>query len=152
MRQATRTVSAARILGVTVLLMAFGGCSADDIQLEGKVFDAVGIGKNSKSKRGEPQLATRSPLVMPPNLERLPQPGTQPGGEAVDVAAINDPDKKLEVNQAELQRQQAEYCKVHYEQAIAHGDRDGADLAEGPMGPCRGSALSAIDVSVGGEK
>lgn len=152
MKQPIRTGSAAKIFGVAVLLMAFGGCSADDIQLEGKLFDAVGVGKNSKSKRGEPQMAARSPLVMPPNLERLPQPGVQPGGESVDVAAINDPDKKLIVNQVELQRQQAEYCKVHYEQAIVHGDRDGADLAEGPMGPCRGSALSAIDVKVGSEK
>jgi hypothetical protein len=151
MRQPTRTASAARVLGVAVLLMAFGGCSADDIQLEGKLFDAVGMGKNSK-KAGEPVIAARSPLVVPPNLERLPQPGQQPGGESVDVAAINDPDKKLIVSQVELQRQQAEYCKVHYEQAIVHGDRAGADLAEGPLGSCRGSVLSAVDISVGGEK
>jgi hypothetical protein len=151
MRQPVRTVSAAKILGMAVLLMAFGGCSGEDIQLEGKVFDAIGMGKNSK-KSAEPQMASRSPLVMPPNLERLPQPGEQPGGEAVDVAALNDPDKKLIVNQVEMQKRQAEYCKVHYEQAIVHGDRDGADLAEGPLGPCKGSVLNAIDINVGSGK
>jgi hypothetical protein len=151
MRQPVRTVSAAKILGVAVLLMAFGGCSGEDIQLDGKVFDAIGMGKNSK-KSAEPQMASRSPLVMPPNLERLPQPGEQPGGEAVDVAALNDPDKKLIVNQVEMQKRQAEYCKVHYEQAIVHGDRDGADLAEGPLGPCKGSVLNAIDINVGSGK
>lgn len=151
MRQPVRTVSAAKVLGVAVLLMAFGGCSGEDIELDGKVFDAIGMGKNS-AKKAEPQMASRSPLVMPPNLERLPQPGEQPGGEAVDVAALNDPDKKLIVNQVEMQKRQAEYCKVHYEQAIVHGDRDGADLAEGPLGPCKGSVLNAIDVSVGSGK
>lgn len=150
MRQSIRTASAAKIFGVAVLLMAFGGCSGEDIQLEGKLFDAVGIGKNSK-KASEPKLAARSPIVMPPNLDRLPTPGAQPGGEAVDVASINDPDKKLVVNQVELQRQQVAYCKVHYEQAIVHGDRDGADLAEGPLGPCKGSVLDAIDVKIGSE-
>jgi hypothetical protein len=152
MKQPIRRASAARILGASVMLLAFGGCSADDIQLDGKLFDAVGIGSNSKVKRGEPVMASRAPLVLPPNLERLPQPGEQPGAESTDVAAIADPDKKLIVSEVEMQKRQAEYCKVHYEMAIAHGDRDGADLAEGPMGSCRGSVLNAVNLNIGGNK
>ncbi len=143
MREPPSRVSAARIAGMAMLLMAFGGCSADDIQLEGKLFDAVGMGTNSK-KAGEPVMAARSPLVLPPNAERLPTPGKQQGGEALDVAAINDPDKKLEVSRADLEKQQAEYCKVNYEQAMQRGDQTSADLASGPLGSCRGSVLNVI--------
>ncbi len=152
MKQPIRNASAAKVFGAAVLLLAFGGCSADDIQLDGKLFDAVGIGANSKVKQSEPVLAARAPLILPPNLERLPQPGEQPGAESTDVASIDDPDKKLIVNEAEMQKRQAEYCKVHYEMAIAHGDRDGADLAEGPMGRCKGSVLNAVNLNIGGDK
>ena len=148
MSQPIRASAAAKVIGVAVLLMAFGGCSADDIQLNGKLFDAVGIGTGSK-KAGEPQMASRSPLVMPPNVERLPQPGKQEGGEAADVAAINDPDKKVEVSQAELQKQQAEYCKVNYEQVKQRGDETSADLAVGPLGSCRSSVMSLVDMGFG---
>jgi len=150
MSQPIRTSSAAKIIGTAMMLLAFGGCSGEDIQLEGKIFDAVGIGSNSNKNQGEPVMAARSPIVLPPSLDRLPQPGAQPGAEALEVAAINDPDKKLEVNRAELEKQQAEYCKIHYEQAIAHGDKT-ADLATGPLGECRSSVLNAMDVKVGSQ-
>ena len=135
--------SAAGIIGMAVLAIAFGGCSADDIQLEGKVFDVMGMGTNSK-KAAEPVMAARSPLIMPPNSERLPEPGKPAGGEAADIAAINDPDRKLEISRADLERQQAEYCKVNYEQAKQRGDQTTADLAEGPLGSCRGSVLNIV--------
>ena len=149
MRQPFFTASAARIVAAAVLLMAFGGCSADDVELNGGLFDAVGIGSKSKSTKGEPVMAARSPLVVPPNLERLPQPGEPLATESADVAAIDDPDKKILVSQADLEKQQAAYCKVHYEQARAHGDIDGADLAVGPMGSCRGSVLNALNINLG---
>ena len=150
MRQPILTASAAKIFGVAVALMAFGGCSGEDIQLEGKLFDAVGIGSGSK-KKGEPEMAARSPLVMPPSMERLPAPGKQEGGESADVAAINDPDKKLEVSRADLEKQQAEYCKVNFEQAKQRGDQTTADLATGPLGSCRGSVLNLVDMGLSQE-
>lgn len=149
MRQPLFTASGVRIIGAALLMMAFGGCSADDIEFNGGLFNAVGLGNANKAKKSEPQMAARSPIVLPPNLERLPQPGEQQGGTAADVAAIDDPDKKLVVNRAELEKQQAAYCKVNYEQALAHGDRTTAELANGPLGPCRGSVLNAIDVNIG---
>lgn len=117
------------------------GCAADDVELNGKLFDAVGL--NQKSKTTEPKMVSRAPLVMPPNPERVPEPGLPPEGQAADVAALADPDTVKKTNQAELERQQAEYCKVHYELAKAHGDND-ADQATGPLGLCRGSVLTAI--------
>ena len=150
MRQPLRTASAAKILGAAVLLLAFGGCSADDIELNGGLFDAVGMGSKNRVAKSEPVMAARAPLVLPPNLERLPQPGAPVGGESADVAALDDPDKKLIVDQAALEREQAEYCKVNYEQKLAHGDRTSADLAEGPLGPCRGSAMGLVNLIKGG--
>lgn len=127
---------------VVLCAVALSGCSADDIEFNGKLFDVVGL-NNSKTKSSEPKMAARAPLVMPPNPERVPEPGLPPEGQAADVAALADPDMQAKTSQAELERQQAEYCKVHYEQARARGD-DNADLAAGPLGPCRGSVLTAI--------
>lgn len=139
-----------RLAPVLAVACAVGlaGCSADDVELNGKIFDAVGL--NTKSKSTEPKLAARAPLVMPPNPERVPEPGLPPEGQATDLAAIQDPDRKAKTSQAELERQQAEYCAEHYERAKARGD-DNADLAAGPLGQCRGSVLSAIKVITGGE-
>jgi hypothetical protein len=121
--------------------LAAAGCSADDVELNGKIFDAVGL--NQKTKSAEPKMAERAPLVMPPALDRVPEPGTPQEGAAADVAALQDPDKVAKTSRAELERQQAEYCKKNYELAKAHGDND-ADQAAGPLGPCRGSVLTAI--------
>ena len=137
------TARGALAIGLPSLMLLVAGCSADDIEFNGKLFDAVGLG--GKTKSAEPKLAARTPLVLPPNLERLPEPGTAPEAVASDVAALNDPDKQAQTSKAELERQQAEYCKVHYEQAKQHGDQTGADLAVGPAGPCKGSVLTAIE-------
>jgi hypothetical protein len=145
-------LKAAAQVAVVASLFALGGCSADDIELNGALFDMAGIGSGSKKSTAEPKMAARSPIVLPPNLQQLPAPGSQPGEEAAEVAALRDPDKMADAGQAELERQQAEYCKKNYEQALAHGDRTTADLATGPLGPCRRSILKAVDVVVGGEK
>jgi hypothetical protein len=141
-----RQSTPAQILGLAALAAFLGGCGGvDGVELNGKVFDALGINSSTSE---EPQLASRSPLVVPPNVERLPQPGAQQGADSMDVASINDPDKKFEVNAEQQQKQQADYCKVHYEQAQQRGDNT-ADLAQGPLGPCRGSVMNVTKLIVG---
>lgn len=134
------TVARALRVGVLSCAVALGACSADDVELNGKIFDVVGL--NQKTTTKEPKLAERAPLVMPPNLERVPEPGT-PDGVGSDVAALDDPDARAKTSQKELERQQEAYCKTHYELAKAHGDNN-ADLASGPLGPCKGSVITAI--------
>lgn len=121
--------------------LVLAGCAVDDVELNGKLFDAVGL--NTKGEKREPKIAARAPLVMPPDAQRVPEPGTPPEGAAADVAALADPDAMAKTSKAELERQQAEYCKKNYELAKAHGDAD-ADLATGPLGPCKGSVITAI--------
>jgi len=130
----------AHIAAISCALL-FAGCSGDDIELNGKIFDAVGL--NNKTKSAEPKLAARAPLVMPPSMDRVPEPGQPVESVAPEVAALADPDVVAKTSKAELERQQAEYCKKNYELAKAHGDND-ADLASGPLGPCRGSIFSVI--------
>ncbi len=122
------------------LAVGLAGCGSDDIAFNGGVFDAIGL--NDTKKSGDPKLAERAPLVVPPSLDRLPAPGEAP--QPAQIADIKDPDAQKKLSQAELEAKQAEYCKVNYDQAIAHGDEATAANAEGPMGPCRKSVLTAI--------
>jgi hypothetical protein len=125
-----------------VAAAALSGCGLDDIQLNGKIFDAVGM--NTGSVQKEAKVAERAPLVVPPGLDKLPVPGANgAAAEANTIPGVEDHDAKAVTSQAELEKQQAEYCKVNYEQAKQHGDNN-ADLATGPLGPCRGSVFSAI--------
>jgi hypothetical protein len=123
------------------LTLGIAGCGTDDIQFNGGIFDAVGLSDNSKSKGGDPKMAERAPLVVPPTLDRLPPPGEAP--PQTQIADIKDPDAQKKLSHAELEAKQAEYCKVNYENVKARGD-DSADSAEGPLGPCRKSVLTAI--------
>jgi hypothetical protein len=136
---------------VTALMaVAVGGCSLDDVELNGGVFDALGVGAN-QPKSAEPKLAARTPLVVPPSTASLPQPGTPAEAAAVDVtAAINDPDRKVVVDKAVLEKQQDEYCRKNYDPARAAGDASAASI-EGPLGPCRPSVLTAVKKWNGGE-
>lgn len=125
-----------------LLAVSLAGCGGfDGVELNGKIFDAMGV--NNTSAPREPKMAQRSGLVVPPSTEALPAPGSGQSTAAADVAALQDPDKVANVSQAEKERQQAEYCKVHYEQAMARGDQN-ADMAQGPLGPCKGSVLTAL--------
>ncbi|MEQ1651802.1 MAG: hypothetical protein ABL897_04880 [Hyphomicrobium sp.] len=125
-----------------VAALAVSGCGLDDIQLNGKVFDAMGVNSTGSVKK-EATVKERSPLVVPPGLDRLPEPGSAGAAQAAAIPEIEDYDAKKQVTQAQLEKQQADYCFKNYEQAKAHGDNN-ADLAEGPLGPCRGSVLSAV--------
>jgi hypothetical protein len=126
-----------------VMTAGFSGCGlVDDVQLNGKIFDAVGLNSTGSVKK-EAKIAERSPLVVPPGLDKLPEPGANGLAQAGGVAGIVDHDAKRQISKADLEKQQADYCKVHYEQAKAHGDNN-ADLAEGPMGPCRASVMTSM--------
>ena len=139
---------------VVALVLAVGfalsGCGAGDVQLNGKVFDALGSLVGSGGANEEAKIAPRAGLVVPPGLENLPKPGSSASVPDGDLAQIQDFDRKKVVDNSALEAKQREYCKVHYEQAKARGDST-ADLATGPMGSCRPSAMNFINV-VNGEK
>ncbi len=124
------------------LTLGVAGCGADDIQFNGGIFDAVGLSDSARANKGETKVAERPGLVVPPSLDRLPTPG-EAAPPSDQLATLKDPDAQKKLSHAEQERQQAEYCKVHYEDAKVRGD-DTVANAEGPLGPCRPSVLSAI--------
>ncbi|MBA4131642.1 MAG: hypothetical protein C0519_09475 [Hyphomicrobium sp.] len=139
-----------RMTLAVISAVAIGGCSMDDVELNGGVFDSLGIGSN-QPKSAEPKLAARTPLVVPPSTASLPAPGAPPEAVQSDVTvAIDDPDRKIIVTEAEKQKQQDEYCRKNYDPARAAGDAS-ADSIEGPLGPCRPSVLTAVKKWNGGE-
>lgn len=134
-----------RIAGITAAVLfsvVAAGCGVDDVQLNGKIFDAIGMNSTGSVSKGDPKVAQRQPLVIPPSAEVLPQPGSGPT-DGTALAAIQDPDQKANLSKAELQRQQEAFCRVNYTDALARGDET-AHLAEGPMGRCEGSIFKAV--------
>ena len=110
----------------------------DDVELNGGIFDAVGL--NDTKKTGDPKLAELAPLVVPPSLDRLPAPGEAPPPS--QIAGINDPDAAKQKSREELEKQQAEYCEKNYDDPMRRGEE--VSMVEGPLGPCRKSVLTAI--------
>jgi hypothetical protein len=121
------------------LALGVAGCSSDDIQFNGGIFDAVGL--NDTKKTGDAKLAERAPLVVPPSLDRLPPPGEAP--QPAQIADIKDPDAQKKLSHAELEAKQAEFCRKNYDDPLSRGD-ESVTSVEGPMGPCRKSVLTAI--------
>lgn len=133
-----------RAAAAVAIAAAFvSACSAGDVELNGKLFELAGLSSMGK-KSGDAKLAPRTGLVVPPDLQKLPDPN-QPQAEAPAndlLAQIDDPDRKQVKDQAQLEREQAEACKK-YELAKMRGDPD-ADMISGPLGDCRQSVLTAV--------
>lgn len=128
-----------------VALLALPGCGGvDGVELNGKVFEAVGL-TGALGKRAEPKTQPRAPLVLPPTTERLPEPGEYASAEpaaVADPAWPNDPDKsKVSSEQAKKQAQE-KYCRDGNWKERAMGDEEKA--ASGPDGSCSGNIFSAI--------
>ncbi len=128
-------------LFAAALTLAIAGCGSDDIQFNGGIFDAVGLSDNTKVKSGDPRMAERAPLIVPPTLDRLPAPGETAVAPA-QIAGINDPDAAKQRSREELEKQQTEYCDKNYRDAGMRGEE--TSMVEGPLGPCRKSILSAV--------
>ena len=136
-----------QVLGAALsAALGLSGCGVDDVALNGKIFEATGL-TTSSAPRKTPKMAERSGLIVPPSLDKLPEPGN---GEAQQgFADLQDHDAKRQVSQLDLQKAQVAYCEKNYVDAKIRGDQDYA-TATGPMGPCRTSALSALKAMTSG--
>lgn len=146
-----RNVAETKVAGPILAIFALcslGGCSAGDVELNGKIFELAGLSGNQNS-RGVPKMKNRTGLIVPPDTTRLPQPGEKAPVDTT-LATLNDPDAAKIKSAEQKKREQDAYCKKHYEPAIARGD-DSADAIQGPHGPCRKSVFDLVGgVSVGG--
>lgn len=127
-----RAIAAAAIVGV-----ALSGCSAGDVELNGRLLDAVGISTAALGAKGkEPQVAQRAPLVIPPDQTRVPEPGSVPVPPPVfaDQSWPADRDQQKVADAAQKQQKQKEYCRDGNWRERAMGDDIAA--SKGPYGTC----------------
>jgi hypothetical protein len=133
------TCRSTRLTAVSVvagLALSLGGCGGlDGLELNGKLFDMMGVSESAqKASSREPRMTERTGLVMPPDANRLPEPGS---GGAPDVAAqLNDPDRKRLVAVQERERLHKAYCSGELTWKERARDKDRVDASASPFGPC----------------
>ena len=134
---------------ITAPLVAVGfalsvaGCGGYDVELNGGLFDLIGVSDIGK-KKVEPKLAKRNGIVVPPTTAALPPPGGRPApGPQVaangnGLAWPTDPEiSKADAKQAKL-RAHLEFC----EKARARVTNTEDDvLPDGPLGSCQESVI-----------
>ncbi|MCL4768693.1 MAG: hypothetical protein KJZ80_20950 [Hyphomicrobiaceae bacterium] len=127
-------MAASALLAVSAL----AGCGFDGVELNGSVFDYLGV--SGQADRGkEPKLEPRPGVVLPPQLDRLPEPGSTdvatPQGEAWPV----DPEQSKVAAAEQLDRQHETFCRDALWRARAQGQGD--VQIKGPKGMCNPSIL-----------
>jgi hypothetical protein len=115
-----------------------GGC-LEGTEMNGKIFDLLGVSSSAQEKsRAEPQMARRSGLVLPPNAQRLPAPGSEDEAAAAApaLASLNDPEKVKANAAAERARLHKAYCNgdLSWKEQI----KDADTLPKSPYGSCSG--------------
>lgn len=131
----------AAALGIAVFV---SGCSMSDVELNGGIFDLMGVSSKTQTRVAEPKLAPRAPLVLPPSKDRLPDPeapgaqvaGTQDGSWPVD------PEDKRKSGAKQAADAQAAYCNDGNWKNKAV--RDDVAANQGPSGSCSPSVLSGL--------
>jgi hypothetical protein len=129
-------LAASAAVAVTLTLM-LGACG-DGLQLEGKVFDWMGIsGSALDAKKREPKMVARAPLVVPPNVTRLPEPGSGKKPDT-DLAALKDPELRKQAAAKERERLHLAYCRgeIQWKERALDPDKAGANRS--PYGACPG--------------
>jgi hypothetical protein len=136
-------------IGAMALLSAFalslGGC-ADGVELNGKIFDALGVSESaSKAAARESNVPVRAGIVLPPDANRLPEPGS--GSAEPDVAAqLNDPDRKRVMAAAERERLHKAHCTGEANWKDRVNKKPGSEVPTSPFGPCTwaGGAINGL--------
>lgn len=126
--------AAAKAAAVGILaLLTLTGC--DSVALEGKLFDWMGVSSSAlDAKTADPKMVDRAPLVVPPKLSRLPEPGSGKSGET-DLASLNDPEYKKAISAKERERLHKAYCsgEIQWKDKALDPNFSGP---RSPYGPC----------------
>ena len=126
-----------------------GGCGGlDGVDFNGKIFDAVGLSTGSVGKKTEVATQPRAPLVLPPDANRLPDPGEAPPALA-DQSWPKDPQRQKIASAEARKKAQEDFCQNESwkNKAMNKGE---ATNAQGPDGPCGGSIFSFMGSTIFG--
>jgi hypothetical protein len=122
------------------IAVGLSGCASGDVEMNGALFDYLGMGKAGPAKAS--QAADRQGLVLPPSLDRLPEPGSGAvTAAATQVAMPVNPETKALVNVAEQKKQQTAACDKAMMTAKMNKE---IGPVQGPFGQCNPSALQAL--------
>jgi hypothetical protein len=130
------------LAGLTAsLAIALSGCAAGDVEMNGALFDYLGMGKAGPAKSA--QAADRQALVLPPSLDRLPEPGSGATAAAAitSVAMPVNPETKATATAIEQKRQHAAFCDKAMLTAKLNKE---IGPVPGPLGVCNPSALQTL--------
>ena len=128
-----------------------GGCSGvDGLELQGGVFDALGVSGSGQKKLADSKVDARPGLVLPPSNEKLPDPVTgslaaAPDGEAWPV----DPEDRRASNRAELEKRHKVACERLIQDARMRGE---SGVIMGPMGNCQPGLFGSLTEQLTGRK
>jgi hypothetical protein len=148
--------SAVALAGVLIagLLAGCGNdgiAGIDGVELNGGVFDALGLSEKGPKKEKVPQVAARPGLVLPPDDTRLPPPA-----DKAQIAAATSteawpvgPEEQKARTAAALDKQQKDYCEKALQNARLNNENG---PVMGPKGSCRGGLLSSGLFEWGGDK
>jgi hypothetical protein len=131
---------------VVAVVLALGGCAGEGVQLEGKIFDWMGVSASAlEGSKAEPKMADRAPLVVPPNVNRLPEPGSGQPPANTDIAALKDPDLRKQAAAKERERLHLAYCKgeIQWKEKAHNPTAMGANRS--PYGPCPGLFSGSVE-------
>jgi hypothetical protein len=134
--------------GALASTLLLSGC-ADGVDLNGKVFDWMGISPAAQeARRFEPKIADRAPLVVPPDVNRLPEPGSE-AAPGAHMAWPDDPEQRKVREAQERERLHLAYCRGDVEwKERALKKVEGAPRS--PYGPCPsiiGNMTTNIDIN-----
>lgn len=139
MHKTSRQKRVALAASAVLASLALTGCGFGDVEFNGAVFEYMGLANNGKTHE-EPKLPPRPGIVLPPEANRLPEPGSTevaapPPGEAWPV----DPEQSKVAAAEELDRKHEAFCRDALWRARAAGQTD-AQIT-GPKGSCNPSIL-----------
>jgi hypothetical protein len=121
-------------VAIIVAVLALTGC--DSVALEGKAFDWLGIsGSALDEKRRDPKMVDRAPLVVPPSVTRLPEPGSGKANSEA-VASLNDPELTKQAKAKERERLHLAYCRGEIQWKERALDPEYGGTNRSPYGPC----------------
>jgi len=130
--------------GMLVCAGLLSGC-ADGIELNGKIFDMMGISSAAQeANRSEPKLAERAPLVLPPRVDRLPEPGTEKA--PTETVWPDDAEQRKVREASERERLHLAYCRgeIQWKERALNKDYS---APRSPYGPCPGLGSLTTNVN-----
>ena len=151
------TVRRGLIAAGTACALMLGGCGGvDGVDLQGGVFDALGISSAAQEQKApkETRVAARPGLVLPPAEDRLPQPGGAAPPPEQQLAQgeawpVNPEENRARVK-AENEKKHRDYCDKALRDARVMGRS--TETVMGPNGNCQPGMFGSLSGMFEGER